>query len=115
MTTATHSHPGAIMARLEEIEKDLAERQNPFEQAADDRARLLRDWEKRLAICGRTAKGQSADIRKASALCAAIEADDLHERLADAEARYEALRSVTGVLEKRSLIGMAILKAQGRA
>lgn len=115
MSTVTHSHPGAIMARLEEIEKDLAERQNPFEQAADDRARLLRDWEKRLAICGKNATGVSADVRKAVALCAAIEADDLHERLADAEARYDAQRMVTKVLEQRSVIGMSILRAQGRA
>lgn len=113
--TATLSHPAAVQERLSEIEEDLAGRQNDYEQAADDRARLIRDWEKRLAICHATAKGSNADSRKASALVAAIEQDDLYERLKDAEARYDSLRAVVRVLEVRSTIGMSILRSQGRA
>ena len=111
----TLDNPHAVMGRLSDIENDLAMRQNEYEQVADARARLIRDWEKRLAIHGRTAKGGSADVRKANALSAAIEQDDLYERLSDAEARYDALKVVNKVLETRSVIGMSILRAQGRS
>jgi hypothetical protein len=110
-----HGSPAAIMARLSEIEIDLGTRQPEFEQAADDRARLLRDWEYRLAIYQKKATGSSAEMRKAHALVAAIEQDDLHARLADAEARYDALRSVVKVLEDRSTIGMSLLRSHSRA
>ena len=112
---ATHDAPQTVMGRLSEIEQDLAHRQNDFEQAADERARLIRDWEKRLAICGMRASASSADRRRAMALVAAIEQDDLYERLSDAEARYDALRVATRVLEQRATIGMSILRAQGRS
>jgi hypothetical protein len=108
------THPAAVLERLAGIEQDLGTRQNDFEQAASDRARCVRDWEKRLAIHSKTAKGSSADIRKAVALVTAIEQDDLYERLTDAEARYDALRVVTNVLTARATIGQSILKAQGR-
>lgn len=107
-------NPVDIMDRLEAIERDLARRQNEYEQAAGDRARHVRDWDKRLAIHGRTAKGTSADVRKAVALSNAIEADDLYERLTDAEARFEALRVVMRTLETRATIGQSLLRAQGR-
>lgn len=103
-----------VPERLQAIEDDLATRQGPYEDAARDRAALIRDWEKRLAIHSRTAKGSSADVRKANALAAAIEQDDLFERLSDAEARYDALRVVVKVLEVRATIGQSILRAQGR-
>lgn len=114
MSEQSHSHPAAVMARLAEIENDLAERQNRYEQAAGDKARMIRDWDKRLAIARKTAKGNDADARKAAALVAAIEQDDLYERLKEAEGEYEASKVVVGVLDKRSAIGMSILKAQGR-
>jgi hypothetical protein len=110
-----HGSPAAIMARLSEIEADFAGRMNDLEQAADDRARLLRDWEYRLALYQKKATGSSAEMRKAHALVAAIEQDDLHERLSDAEARYDALRSVVKVLEARSVIGMSLLRSHSRA
>lgn len=110
----TFHTPGQVMARLTQIENDLAARQNEYEKAAEDRARLVRDWEKRLAIHGRSAKGSSADVRKAVALGMAIEQDDLYGRLSDAEARFEALKVVVRVLETRATIGQSILRAQGR-
>lgn len=110
-----HSASGGVIGRLEEIEKDLAERQNRYETAAGERARLIRDWEKRLAIHGKTAKGTSADVRKATAQAAAMEQDDLFDRLSDAENRYDALRVAVKVLEVRATIGQSILRAQGRA
>jgi hypothetical protein len=108
--------PAQIMQRLEEIEKDLGERQNDYETAAEDRARLLRDWEKRLAIHMRTAKGPNSEVRKATGLASAIEQDDLYERLTDAEARFEAQRVVIDkVLSARATIGQSLLKGLGRA
>lgn len=109
-----HSSPGAVMRRLAEIEQDLASRQNDFEQAADDRARVVRDWDRRLAIHQKVAKGPNSESRKAVALTQAIEQDDLYDRLTDAEARYDALRVVTRTLETRASIGQSILRAQGR-
>jgi hypothetical protein len=114
--TALHDNPGLVIGRLEEIQNDLAERQNEYEQAADDRARCIRDWEKRLAIShAKFATGSDAATRKANAVMRAIEQDDLYERLSDAEARYDALRVVMKTLEARSMIGMAILRSQGRS
>lgn len=108
------SHPAAVMARLAEIENDLAERQNEYEQAASDKARLVRDWEKRYASHRVTAKGNDAEARKAAALGAAIDQDDLWERLKQAEGTFEACKVVVGVLDKRASIGQSILRAQGR-
>lgn len=114
----THSSPQAVIERLAEIEQDLAGRQNEYEKAAGDRARLVRDWEKALAIARKTAKGNDAETRKAVALIAASEYEDddgnLYTRLRDAEDLYEASKVVIRVLETRSAIGMSILKAHGR-
>lgn len=107
--------PAQIHARLEEIEQDLGARQNEYEAAAGDRARLIRHWEKRLAIHSKTAKGGSADVRKAVALASAIEQDDLYERLTEAEGLYDAHRVVARVLETRATIGQSLLKSMGRA
>lgn len=112
--TQTLSHPAAVMARLAEIENDLAQRMNDYESAAGDRARLIRDWEKRLAIARKVAKGNDAESRKAAALVSAADQDDLYQRLQDAESTYEACKVVTKVLETRATIGMSILRAQGR-
>jgi tetrahydromethanopterin S-methyltransferase subunit G len=106
--------PAAVMGRLSEIEDDMATRQVEYEQAAGARARLIRDWERRLAICMRQAPGTNAEMRKANALIQASELDDLHDRLTEAEAAFEALRVVMKVLSDRSMIGMAVLRAQGR-
>lgn len=114
MTVADFTHAAGVMARLNEIDTDMAERQNELETAADQRARLIRDWEERMAICLRKATGSDAAARKATALVTAIEVDDLYARLKDAEARYDALRGVLRVLETRAAIGMSILRAMSR-
>lgn len=113
--TATMQHPGAVLDALEKIEADLAERQNEYENAARNRARYVRDWEKRIAAHRVTAKGNDAEARKAAALGAAIGQDELYESLKDAEGEFEALRAVIKVLETRAMIGMAILRSQGRS
>jgi hypothetical protein len=115
-TVDTHARPGAVIDRLDEIERDLAERQPDFEQAADDRARAVRDWDRRLALHMKRATGSNSEARKANGFVAAIEQDNgqLYEQLQDAEARYDALRVVMRTLETRATIGQSILRAQGR-
>jgi multidrug resistance efflux pump len=115
-TVDTHTRPGAVQERLAEIEDDLATRQPDYEQAADDRARLTRDWDRRLALHMKRASGSNAEARKANGFVAAIEQDngELYEQLQDAEARFDALRVVMKTLEVRATIGMSIARAQGR-
>jgi hypothetical protein len=116
VTTATHNlSPAAVMERLQAIDEDLAMRSNEFESAAGERARLVRDWDHRLAVARTKATGNDADARKAAALVMAIAQDDLYERLSMAESVFEASRAATRLLEVRASIGMAILKGLGRA
>lgn len=100
--------PAAIVARLEAIEGDLAVRQNLLEHAAASWFRAKRDREKQYALEYMKAEG-TVDARKAQA----IEATTLIG--VEAEAEYEALKAVVRVLDTRASIGMALLKAQGRA
>jgi hypothetical protein len=109
-----HDSPGRVIGGLDDIANDMAERMNPFEDAASRRARLTRDWDHRMAVCIRQATGPNAEVRKANALVRAIEMDDLYQQLTDAESDFEAQRVVLKVLSDRSMIGMAILRAQGR-
>lgn len=109
------SHPAAVLERLAAIEHDLGTRQNEYEEAAGNRARLVRDWEKRLAIATAGAKGGDANARKQAALVIAAEQDDLYDRLATAEGCYAACHAVVRVLEVRASIGQSILKSQGRS
>ena len=106
--------PAQLIERLEAIEQDMGDRQNEYEIAAEDRVRRVRDWDKRLAIHQKVAKGPNKETRMANALAAAIDADDLYERLTDAEARFDALRVVMRTLETRATIGQSLLRAQGR-
>lgn len=111
----TLSHPAAIMERLEQIERDLAERENEYGEAAGARARLVRDWEKRLARATAGAKGSDANARKQAALVLAAEQDGLYDDLREAEGAFAALHAVVRVMEQRATIGMALLKTQGRS
>jgi hypothetical protein len=106
--------PGLVIGRLEEIETDLAKRQNDYETAAKDFARHKRDWEQKLASCRIVAKGGDADTRKANALLAAVASDEMYKNLKEAEGAFEGCKAVISVLNTRAMIGMAILRAQGR-
>lgn len=99
--------PAQIMERLEQIEQDLASRQNEYQQAAEDWHRANRDKEKSWADAYMLATGQVTD-RKAAAIQASSHIG------ADAEARYVALKAAVSVLETRSMIGQSLLKAHGR-
>lgn len=102
--------PAEIMLRLEEIERDLADRQNEYETVADEWMRRKRDKELAWARAYTLASAaKNVTDRKA----AAIEASELIG--VDAEARYTALRGVVEVLTTRATIGQSLLKAHGRA
>jgi hypothetical protein len=101
------STPTMTQSRLEEIENDLAMRQNLYEAAA--RAWFVKQGKitKDRAVAYRTASGGSTEKKEA--------ANELHgEDGALEQGEYEALRAVIKVLETRATIGMSILKSQGR-
>lgn len=99
------SDPAAVMARLEEIERDLALRQGTLEAAALAWFRVKRDREHQRAVAFIRAEGSVAE-RNARA---DIEVADLGR---SEEAEWEAVRAVCRVLDTRSTIGMALLKSQ---
>jgi hypothetical protein len=101
------STPHQVMARLEELDGDLATRQNEIEEAADQWARAKREREKTYSYAYMEAHG-TVDQRKAQAVQASYLVG------LDAEARYEALKAVLRVIETRVGIGQSILRAQGR-
>jgi hypothetical protein len=113
--TALHDNPGLVIGRLEEIEQDLAHRMLDYESAATDYAHAKRDWEKKLAQCQIVASGPNSETRRANALLAAVASDDTYENLKLAEGAFEGTKAVVKVLETRAMIGMAILRSQGRS
>lgn len=101
----------AILGRLEEIEQDLADRQEGFEQAAKDFHTLTRDYalrEARTALNTKAATATEKKWRAADAIAAAE--DDLYERLSEAEGAYEGYKAAIRVLEQRASIGQSLLK-----
>jgi len=107
MTVVALNDPGLVVARLDEIDRDLANRLNEMEAAALAWYRVKRDKEKACAEAFLRATGTVAE-RKAladreTALIGVAE-----------EAEYEALRHVVRVLETRASIGQSILRAQSR-
>jgi hypothetical protein len=104
-----------IQARLEQIEDDLGHRQFEFEQAAEEKHKLARDYELRYARALVAAQGDSLKERQAAALLAIAAADDdIYQRHLEAEGKYEGLKAVVRVLEQRATIGMSLLKAHTR-
>jgi hypothetical protein len=107
--TVDLTHPSAIIARLGEIEADLALRQNQFEEVARQWYVAQREIgrKKAQALLGSSAKTVAA--AKAEGELAAYDIEG-----AASEAEYESLKAVIRVLEQRAMIGMSLLKAQGR-
>jgi hypothetical protein len=102
------STPQQIQAKLEDIEQDLAARQNLLERSAMAWYRKKRDREAAWARAYISADGP-AHVRKAEADLS-VATVGVQE-----EAEWEALRAVVRTLETRATIGMALLKTQGRA
>jgi hypothetical protein len=105
--SATLTHPGAVQGRLEEIERDLADRQGEYEQAALAYWRSKREKEKAQAEAFLRAEGTVAERQALAAQATA------HIGMED-EARWEALKGVVRVLDTRATIGTSLLTAQGR-
>lgn len=102
------SAPQLVMARLEAIEADLADRQNALESAARNWVRAKRDREHARAVAFLSADGTVAERSAHADTLTALDGRD-------AEAEWEALRAVVRVLDTRASIGQSILKAQGRS
>lgn len=106
--SATLSSPSEVMSRLEEIENDLATRQNTYENAAKKWYRAKRDKEKARAVAFLSAEGTVAER-------SAIADRETALNGREEEAEYEAVRAVVRTLETRASIGQSLLRAQGRA
>lgn len=102
------SDPGLVLARLEQIEQDLAHRQRAYEAAALAWFRSKRDKEHRRAVAFMKATGTVAE-RQAQA--------DIETALVglEEEAEFEATRAVMRTLETRASIGQSILRSQARS
>lgn len=101
------STPQQVQARLEELENDLAIRQNAIEAQALAWFRKKRDREKQWAEAYVRAEGP-AHVRKAEADLAVATVGVIEE------AEYEAGKAVMRVLETRASIGQSLLRSQGR-
>lgn len=100
--------PGPVIARLHEIETDLAKRQNLLEDAAKKWFIAKRDKEHRRAVEFLKASGTVAERNALADQETAL--DGKNE-----EALWEAMKAVVRVLETRASIGQSILRSQGRA
>lgn len=106
--TDTLTSPHAVMARLEELQNDLATRENVLESAARRWFIAKRDKEREWATAYMATAGPQHTRKAAADL--AVAAVGVNE-----EAEYEAVKAVCRVMETRAAIGMALLKAHGRS
>ena len=104
---STLEAPAPVIARLEQIENDLALRQNALEAAALGWFRAKRDKERQRALVFIAAGGTVAERN------AIADRDTSMIGVAE-EAEYEALRAVVRVLETRASIGQSLLRSQSR-
>ncbi len=102
------THPSAVMARLAEIENDLAIRQQTLESAGMEWFKAKRDREKARAEAFLGAEGTVAERSAIADRQTALDGRD-------SEAEWEAVRAVVRVLETRASIGQSLLRAQGRS
>lgn len=100
--------PAEIIERLEELERDLADRQAALEDAAEAWTRAKRDKELAWARAYMAAQDGAVTTRKAAAILAS-------ETIGvEAEARYQALTKVVAVIETRVSVGQSLLRAHTR-
>jgi hypothetical protein len=105
---------GQVMTRLEELDKELQERQNEYEEAAENFYREKREWEKNLAQEFVKAGGKNQEERRSNALLALERDGDAYYRFVNAEARYEGQKAGFRVRETRASIGQSLLKSMAR-
>ena len=102
------SSPQQIMERLEEIERDLAQRQNEVAEAARGWFMKKRDREHDEAVAFIAAEGTDTKRRM-------IAKRDTSHIGREEEAAYVAATAVVRTLETRASIGQSLLRAHGRA
>lgn len=100
--------PAQLIERLEAIEGDLADRQNDAETAAESWFMAKRDKERERAEAFIAADGPM-ELRKAIAELASVNTGK------EEEGRWHGTKAAIDVLEARAMIGMALLRAHGRA
>lgn len=103
----TFDTPGPVLARLEQLENDLAARQPALESAALAWYRMKREKERKWAVefigtTGTVAERKAIADRETAMMGVAEEAE------------YEALKAVVRVMETRASIGQSILRSHGR-
>lgn len=101
------SAPSAIMARLEEIDRDLADRQNALESAARKWFVAKRNRDRDRAVAFLSAEGTVAERQAQADRETAVDGSE-------DEAEWEALRAVVRTLETRASIGQSLLKMHTR-
>lgn len=102
------SSPAQVLAGLEKIERDLAQRQVTLESAATDWFKAKREREHDRAVQFLGAVGTVAERN-------AIADRETAMNDSEKEALWEALKAVVRVLETRASILQSVLRAQGRA
>lgn len=108
MSAVDHlTDPAVVMHTLTQIENDLALRQGFYEAAALKWFQAQREIGRVKAIALLGSDAPSVTAKKAEGDLAAYDVEG-----AAAEAEYESLKAVIRVLEQRSMVCMAILKAQ---
>lgn len=99
-----------ITDRLEQIEDDVAKRQEKGETAAENFYRIKRDYELAYAKAYVQAKGSPTE-KKQQAL-ETLEGSELYFNLKEHEGAYEGWKAVMRALEQRASIGQSLLKSQ---
>jgi hypothetical protein len=107
------SSPAEVMERLEAIDRELAERQNPYEEAASNFYRAKRNWEKVMAKAYVEAQGSNQKERESRAILSEWK-EDSYKNFVNAEATYEGHKAAMRTLETRASIGQSLLRAQSR-
>lgn len=102
------STPQVIMARLEELDRDLAARGPALEAAARAWFIQKRDRDRRRAEVFLTSEGTVAERNAHADLATSTMG-------APDEAAYEALKAVCRTIETRVGIGQSLLRAHGRS
>lgn len=100
--------PAEIEQRLQDLERDLGDRQNAYASAAEKSSRVCRKREHQHAVEFMKASGGTVTERKEQAR-EQTSLIGIHE-----EAEYEGLRAAIKVMETRSMILMSLLRSAGR-
>lgn len=102
----------ALIGRLEEIERDLANRQADGETAADDFHERKREHELRWAQTYLETQGTVEERRQQTIL--KLYGSQEYKQFIAAQAQYDGWKAVNRVLEARASVAQSLLRAQTR-